>query len=84
MTNYQDIDPTEIKEGLLLTEDQVHYMAVCINGSVRLLSSLGESVSRDSAADPQNESLKRTEKFIEKLSSDLKYCVTILRKRHDL
>mgnify|MGYP006411400569 CR=1 FL=1 len=80
MVKYEDIDPNEIKEGLLLDDGQVRYLVSCLNRSAQLLSSLRDSLAQSITADPQNKALDQTEKFIKKLHSDLKYCVTILRK----
>ena len=84
MTDFTNIDPTQIKDGLLLNEDQTNYIAMAIKDATRLLRSLRESLDSQTTRDPSNLKLKESQKFFKKLESDLKYCVTILRKDHVL
>ena len=80
MEKWESIDPSQVHDGLLLNEEQIHYMASCIKETVRLLDSLKEGVDRAVASSPDNDHFNRTKKLVEKLHNDLEYCVTILRK----
>ena len=84
MENWEDIDPAQIKEGILLDEDQVNYIASCLKGAIQLVDSLHGATEIASNSDPKNEKFANTLKFIKNIDSDLKYCVTILRKDNDL
>jgi len=75
--NFEKINPTEIKDGLLLNEEQINYLFTNIKDSMRLLTSLELQLSS------QGE-LSQGTIFIKKLIDDLKHCVIILRKENDL
>ena len=75
--NFEKINPSEIKDGLLLNEEQIHYLFSNIKDSIHLLTTLEAQLSA------QGE-LSQGALFIKKLIDDLKHCVTILRKENDL
>jgi hypothetical protein len=81
---FEDIDPSEIKEGVLLDEAQTHYLSSCLKASSHLLEGLKDSVNQALAKNPNNKNFNLSKKFLEKLGSDLKYCVTILGEKNDL
>jgi hypothetical protein len=84
MVDFESIDPTEIKEGVLLNEDQTTYIATVIKDSLSLLNSFQQSVNAEVSGGNTSPSLQSAQKYFLKLESDLKYCVTIIRKDHVL
>ena len=83
MVNFNDIDSSEIKEGLLLTAEQVEYLFLCTKDSIEVLSRLEESINTFNSKHPKEQDLD-SQIFLKKMLSDLKHCVTILRKENDL
>ena len=84
MTDFNSIDPSEIKEGVLLNDEQSNYIARVIKDSLSLLSSFQKSVDDELSTGNTNPSVESAQKYFSKLESDLKYCVTIIRKDHVL
>ena len=74
---FTEINPAEIKEGLLLNEEQINYLFTNIKDSIALLTRLEEALSAEGQ-------LSQGSIFTKKLIDDLKHCVTILRKENDL
>jgi hypothetical protein len=83
MVDFNDIDSSKIQEGLLLTEEQVEYLFLCTKDSIEVLSRLEESIDTFNSKHPEHQDLD-SHVFLKKMLSDLKHCVTILRKENDL
>ena len=77
MEKFEDLDPNQIKEGLLLNEVQINYLFSCLKENLHLLKFIKSTLQKEGRLDNGHF-------FIEKLEGDLKYCVTILRKENDL
>ena len=77
MEKFEDLDPSQIKDGLLLNEDQINYIFACLKDNIHLLQFIKSTLTKEGRLDSGHF-------FIEKLEDDLKYCVNILRKENDL
>jgi hypothetical protein len=74
---FEEVKSSEIKNGLLLDEEQTDYLFNCIKEAMVALRAVQASLrTTDSRADSII--------YLKKLTEELNYCVTVLRKQNDL
>ena len=76
---FEEIESSEIKNGLLLDESQTQYLFICIREARGALGLLQSGLSKEEAEPPSDSYI-----YLKKLNEELDYCVTILRKENDL
>lgn len=76
---FEEIQSSEIKNGLLLDEKQVDYLYVCIKEASSALNLIRARLPKEHT-DPPSDSYK----YLKKLTEELNHCVTVIGKENDL